>query len=94
MWRIQKFAIFLSCLDHQFLFFVQRFLDVEILLEKKATEDQEAKARKLKLPLNFYLYEQSPPCPGCRGCEKEDTEDKDSDADSGWLVNAIVLNML
>ena len=48
--------------------------DVQIVGEKKATPKQVAKARKLLLPDHFYLYEEKPPCPGCRGCD--DGEEK------------------
>jgi len=46
--------------------------DVEVLFLKEATEEQKRKAIELKLPLNFFLYENAPPCPGCRGCDKDD----------------------
>ncbi|KAJ8030360.1 E3 SUMO-protein ligase RanBP2 [Holothuria leucospilota] len=37
--------------------------DVIFMGEVKATPEQVAKAEKLMLPANFYLYEQRPPCP-------------------------------
>lgn len=46
--------------------------DVELVYAKEATAEQKRKAAELKLPLNFFLYEDAPPCPGCRGCEPED----------------------
>lgn len=46
--------------------------DVLFLAERKATPEQIAKAEKLMLPPHFYLYEDKPPCPGCRGCDEED----------------------
>lgn len=48
--------------------------DIEIIFEK-VPQSQEIleKVRNLKLPLNFFDYENQKPCPGCRGCpEKED----------------------
>lgn len=45
---------------------------MQIVFLKEATEEQKRKAIELKLPLNFFLYENAPPCPGCRGCDKED----------------------
>ncbi|KAJ8030386.1 E3 SUMO-protein ligase RanBP2 [Holothuria leucospilota] len=50
--------------------------DVIFMGEVKATPEQVAKAEKLMLPPNFYLYEQRPPCPGCRGCDEEDLKAK------------------
>ena len=40
-----------------------------MLYAKEATQEQKRKAIELKLPLNFFTYENAPPCPGCRGCE-------------------------
>ncbi|KAK8786592.1 hypothetical protein V5799_023632 [Amblyomma americanum] len=48
--------------------------DVLVVCEVKASPEDVARARALKLPDNFYLYENKEPCPGCRGCE--DWEDK------------------
>lgn len=45
---------------------------MQLVYAKEATEEQKRKAKELKLPLNFFLYEDAPPCPGCRGCEPED----------------------
>lgn len=42
--------------------------EVELIFAKEATEEQKRKAAELQLPLNFFLYESAPPCPGCRGC--------------------------
>ncbi|XP_076059826.1 E3 SUMO-protein ligase RanBP2-like isoform X4 [Oratosquilla oratoria] len=50
--------------------------EVSIVFEKKATPEQVEKARKLKLPDNFYLYEQAEPCKGCIGCQ-ENQENQD-----------------
>lgn len=49
--------------------------EVEMIFAKEATEEQKRKARELMLPLNFFLYETAPPCPGCRGCEPEDSDE-------------------
>lgn len=45
----------------------------EVILIKtvEASKEQIAKARQYKLPDNFYLYEKTADCKGCRGCEKE-----------------------
>lgn len=48
--------------------------DVVIVFEDKANPVDVARARALKLPDNFFLYENKEPCPGCRGCE--DWEDR------------------
>ena len=45
--------------------------DVIILSVSEPTEDQVRRARELMLPDCFYLYENKPPCPGCRGCEED-----------------------
>jgi hypothetical protein len=45
--------------------------DVEIVYELKVTPEEEAAARKLELPPNFYAYLLKPPCPGCIGCESD-----------------------
>jgi len=48
---------------------------VVIVYELKVTPDEEAAAKQLKLPANFYSYVRKPPCPGCAGCDPEsDTE--------------------
>lgn len=49
--------------------------EVQFVYAKEATEEQKRKARELKLPLNFFLYENAPPCPGCRGCEPEESDE-------------------
>uniref|UniRef100_A0A146LQV5 E3 SUMO-protein ligase RanBP2 n=1 Tax=Lygus hesperus TaxID=30085 RepID=A0A146LQV5_LYGHE len=41
-----------------------------------ASEELVKKARALKLPDNFYLYLDRPPCPGCVGCEPEDDDNQ------------------
>lgn len=46
--------------------------DVQLVYAKEATAEQKRKAMELKLPLNFFLYEDAPPCPGCRGCERDE----------------------
>ncbi len=53
-----------------------RVPDVEVVYEKKPSQKQVAKAEEFKLPPSFYNYEDSPPCPGCRGCETDDTYHK------------------
>ena len=47
---------------------------MQLVYAKEATEEQKRKAKELMLPLNFFLYEDAPPCSGCRGCEPEDTK--------------------
>ncbi|XP_076322044.1 E3 SUMO-protein ligase RanBP2-like [Tachypleus tridentatus] len=51
--------------------------DIIITKEKQASDEKRAKAEQLKLPPNFYLYEEKPPCPGCRGCDKEVEQDEE-----------------
>ena len=47
--------------------------DIQIVYQKMPeSRDILEKVQRLKLPLNFYDYENMPPCPGCRGCQ--DTE--------------------
>ncbi|KAL1421143.1 hypothetical protein MTO96_023318 [Rhipicephalus appendiculatus] len=50
--------------------------DVQFLLEVRADPADVARARKLMLPDNFYLYETKPPCPGCRGCDDWESKKK------------------
>ncbi|XP_071799079.1 uncharacterized protein [Asterias amurensis] len=50
--------------------------DVIFISEKLPTTDQRARAERLLLPPTFYLYEDDPPCPGCRGCEEEDLAER------------------
>ena len=71
--------------------------DVIILKVETATEEQIKLARELQLPDHFYLYENLPDCPGCRGCDEnwsyeaelaqyddgdEEAEEEDEDYDS------------
>ncbi|XP_038071213.1 E3 SUMO-protein ligase RanBP2-like [Patiria miniata] len=46
--------------------------DVIFISEKTPTPDQRARAEALLLPPTFFLCEDEPPCPGCRGCDPED----------------------
>ena len=56
-------------------------------MEKKATQEQIEKARKLMLPDHFYLYEEKPPCPGCLGCDDgEGKMIKKKDDGEFWLM--------
>ena len=50
--------------------------DVIFISETLPTADQRARAEKLLLPPTFFLYEDDPPCPGCRGCEEEDLAER------------------
>lgn len=50
--------------------------DVQFLLEVRADPADVARARKLMLPDNFYLYETKTPCPGCRGCDDWESKKK------------------
>ena len=43
--------------------------DVIIISVSQPTEHQIRRARELMLPDCFYLYEDKPACPGCRGCD-------------------------
>jgi hypothetical protein len=45
--------------------------DIKIEYELKVTPEEEAAAKQLKLPANFYSYLRKPPCPGCSGCEAD-----------------------
>lgn len=49
--------------------------DVLVVFERKADERQQRLAARLQLPPNFYSYETAPPCPGCRGCDDEESDD-------------------
>ena len=50
-----------------FIIFIRS--DPIIIAEARPTPDQINRARRLQLPLTFYLYENKDPCPGCRGCQ-------------------------
>ena len=52
--------------------------DVIIIAVSQPTEDQIRRARELMLPDYFYLYEDKPACPGCRGCDDFSPEDDTS----------------
>ncbi|KAK7080137.1 hypothetical protein SK128_016406, partial [Halocaridina rubra] len=66
------------------LFSSQEDESVQIVFEKKATPSQVERARALKLPDNFFLYEEAPPCPGCRGCEERSgSSEKESQDTTG-----------
>ena len=45
--------------------------DLDVVFEKKASEEQIRKARELMLPDNFFLYETAEPCKGCIGCDPD-----------------------
>ncbi|XP_037076261.1 LOW QUALITY PROTEIN: E3 SUMO-protein ligase RanBP2-like [Pollicipes pollicipes] len=45
--------------------------EVQIVGEIQPTAEQRAAAARLQLPAGFFLYEQRPPCPGCRGCRDQ-----------------------
>ena len=48
--------------------------EIEIVYQKRPdSEEVLKKVEELKLPLNFYDYENMDPCPGCRGCLDEGT---------------------
>ncbi|XP_077987463.1 E3 SUMO-protein ligase RanBP2-like [Glandiceps talaboti] len=51
---------------------------VQIVFEKEPSVDQIKDAKKLQLPKTFYLYEDKPPCPGCKGCDDEFPEGWDN----------------
>lgn len=44
-------------------------LDLIVIGEVRPTAEQIDRAKRLQLPLTFYLYENKSPCRGCRGCE-------------------------
>ena len=46
--------------------------DVIVVSETRPTPEQVERARAWLLPDTFYLYEDAPPCPGCRGCDPDD----------------------
>lgn len=53
-----------------FLFSDRMFrLDLIVIGEIRPTAEQIDRAKRLQLPLTFYLYENKSPCRGCRGCE-------------------------
>ena len=45
--------------------------DCVIVCVEEPSPDQVEKAKKYMLPPTFYLYENKPDCPGCRGCDDE-----------------------
>ncbi|CAF1010234.1 unnamed protein product [Adineta ricciae] len=45
--------------------------DVTVIGEIKPTKEQIDRAKRLQLPLTFYLYENKEPCKGCRGCRED-----------------------
>ncbi|CAD6240986.1 GSCOCG00009041001-RA-CDS [Cotesia congregata] len=45
--------------------------DVQVVFERKVTEEEKNAALKLQLPENFYAYKQKEDCQGCRGCKDE-----------------------
>nr|XP_006817975.1 PREDICTED: E3 SUMO-protein ligase RanBP2-like [Saccoglossus kowalevskii] len=51
---------------------------VEVVFENKPSSQQVTDAKKYKLPATFYLYEEKPPCIGCRGCSDKLPDDWDS----------------
>ncbi|KAI6654789.1 E3 SUMO-protein ligase RanBP2 [Oopsacas minuta] len=63
--------------------------DVIIISVSQPTEDQVRKARELMLPDYFYLYENKPACPGCRGCEEEDDPIQHSTAVEAEVIKPI-----
>jgi hypothetical protein len=46
-------------------------LDIIPLGEIQPTAEQIERAKRLQLPLTFYLYENKEPCKGCRGCRDD-----------------------
>ena len=50
--------------------------EIQVIYEKKPqSKEIPEKVQLLKLPLNFFDYENLPNCPGCRGCiEKTETK--------------------
>lgn len=59
------------------LLFLILISDPQVIYEKKASAEQIQKARKLRLPDNFYLYTEKPECSGCRGCHVDDDPSAD-----------------
>ncbi|KAG8230955.1 hypothetical protein J437_LFUL010842 [Ladona fulva] len=51
--------------------------EVEVVFERKTSEEDRQAALKLMLPPNFFAYCDKPPCPGCMGCENYDQEKLD-----------------
>ncbi|KAL5475372.1 hypothetical protein EMCRGX_G025178 [Ephydatia muelleri] len=45
--------------------------DCVIVCVEEPSPDQVEKAKKYLFPPTFYLYENKPDCPGCRGCDDE-----------------------
>ncbi|CAG0925185.1 unnamed protein product, partial [Notodromas monacha] len=45
--------------------------EVTVVFEKKLPDNLIQRAIRLKLPTNFFDYENKTPCPGCRGCDDD-----------------------
>ncbi|CAF0865157.1 unnamed protein product [Rotaria sp. Silwood1] len=61
--------------------------DIITIGEVKPTLEQIERAKKLQLPLTFYLYENKQPCNGCRGC-KEDSSLTQSNENYRMIIKA------
>ncbi|XP_053201491.1 LOW QUALITY PROTEIN: uncharacterized protein LOC128386481 [Panonychus citri] len=60
--------------------FNRKDTDLEIVYVKEPKSQQAVElAKKYKLPLNFYDYENVKPCPGCRGCDEDTPKEKPAD---------------
>ena len=62
--------------------------DVIVVSERRPTPEQVERARVWQLPDTFYLYEDVPPCPGCRGCEDHYDDDDDDDDDNYYSATS------
>ncbi|CAF1194160.1 unnamed protein product [Rotaria sordida] len=62
--------------------------DIIIIGEVKPTLEQIERAKKLQLPLTFYLYENKQPCQGCRGCKEESPLTQSNEIYVGNRVNS------
>lgn len=62
--------------------------DIEVIESKSAPDEKRESAEKLQLPSNFFLYEDKPPCPGCRGCETGHTESEGNEIEVTYQAEA------
>ncbi|KAG8038783.1 hypothetical protein G9C98_000338 [Cotesia typhae] len=59
--------------------------EIQVVYERKVTEEEKNAALKLQLPENFYAYKQKEDCQGCRGCKEDvplfESDKAESEAD-------------
>ncbi|CAL1276110.1 unnamed protein product [Larinioides sclopetarius] len=63
--------------------------DIMVVYEAVSPADKVAEAERLKLPKNFYLYENKQPCPGCIGCSDIIPPRKGSSAEESKEISTV-----